>query len=293
MPSTGSRPELSVVIPLYNAEAYVGALLESLARQRWDGAWEVIVADNGSTDRGVEIVESYRDRLPGLRIVDASAHPGVSHARNAGIAAAAGSALLFIDDDDVAGEGYVAAMGEALRARDFVCGRWDVDRLNPYWTRALRPSGQSEGPMTYNYDFLPYAAGGTLGIKRGLLEAVGGFDESIRYSGCVDLCWRVQLETGASLDFVPEAVIHYRYRSTLREIFGQARRWGIDEVEVYSRWRDRGVKPILVRRSLRQWKFVVHVRRLRHPAGRAWWATQLGNRLGRIQGSLKHRALML
>jgi glycosyltransferase involved in cell wall biosynthesis len=291
--SKDSRPELSVVIPVYNAEPELGALLDSLAAQAWDGAWEVVVADNGSTDGSMEIAESYRDRLPGLQILDASDRPGVSHARNVGVAAAGGSSLLFIDDDDVAGEGYIAAMAEALRGQDFVCARWDVDRLNPYWTRALRPSGQSEGPMIYNYDFLPYAAGGTLGITRRAFDAVGGFDESIVYGGCVDLCWKVQLETGANLGFVPNAVIHYRYRGTLREIFAQARSWGMDEVALYTRWRDRGVEKIPLRRSLQRWQFVIHLRRLRHTAGRAWWATELGNHLGRIQGSLKYRSLML
>ncbi len=288
-----SRPEVSVVIPTYNAEAHLGALLDSLVAQVWDGAWEVVVADNGSTDRSLEIAESYRDCLPGLRIVDASDAPGVSHARNAGAAAAAGSSLVFIDDDDVAGEGYIAAMAEALREHEFVCARWDVDRLNPYWTRALRPSGQSDGPMTYNYDFLPYAAGGTLGITRSTFDAVGGFDESIVYGGCVDLCWKVQLDTDAKLAFVPDAVIHYRYRGTVREIFGQARSWGMDEVALYTRWRGRGVEKIPLRRSLRRWKFVIHLRRLRHAEGRAWWATELGNHLGRIQGSLKYGSLML
>ncbi|HKN94502.1 MAG TPA: glycosyltransferase [Thermoleophilaceae bacterium] len=288
-----SRPEVSVVIPTYNAEPHLGALLDSLAAQTWDGAWEVVVADNGSSDRTLEVAESYRDRVPGLRIVDASDRAGVSHARNAGVAAAAGSSLVFIDNDDLAGEGYVAAMAAGLREQEFVCARWDVDRLNPYWTRALRPSGQSEGPMTYNYDFLPYAAGGTLGITRRTFDAVGGFDESIVYGGCVDLCWKVQLDAGEKLGFVPDAVIHYRYRGNLRGIFSQARSWGMDEVALYSRWRGRGLQRIPLRRSLRRWKFVIHLRRLRRAEGRAWWATELGNHLGRIHGSLKYRSLML
>jgi GT2 family glycosyltransferase len=282
-----------VIIPLYNAEEQVGLLLESLAPQEYSGGWEVVVADNGSTDRGLDVVESYRAHLPRLQVVDASSRRGVAHARNVGGGAADGSLLLFIDDDDVAGEGYLAAMGNALRSHELVCARWDVDKLNPEWTRELRPSGQHEGPMMWNYEFLPYAAGGTLGVRRSVFEAIGGFDNSFPYANCTDFCWRAQLETGAQPRFVPEAVLHYRYRQTLPAMFSQARNWGREEVRVYSRYRSRGAPRIPLRRSLQRWKFVMHIRRLRRPAGRAWWATELGNHIGRLQGSLAERTLML
>lgn len=284
---------MSVVIPLYNAERHVAALLDSLQAQEWSGSWEVIVADNGSTDSGPEIVESYGGQISGLRLIDASRIRGSAYARNAGAEHAAGSALAFVDNDDVLGEGYVAAIGEALRHRAFVCGRWDVHELNPEWARALRPSGQWDGPMMWNYNFLPYAAGGTLGIRRELFDAVGGFDEAVHYSDCTDFCWRVQLSTPAELQMVPEAVVHYRYRESLREQFSQARNWGRAEVGIYRRYRPLGVQRIPLRESLRRWTFVYHLKRLRHRAGRAWWAVELGNRIGRIEGSLRERTILL
>jgi glycosyltransferase involved in cell wall biosynthesis len=51
---------LSVVIPCLNAAATIGVQLEALAGQSWEGEWEVVVADNGSTDGSQAIVESYR-----------------------------------------------------------------------------------------------------------------------------------------------------------------------------------------------------------------------------------------
>jgi GT2 family glycosyltransferase len=286
--------ELSVVIPLYNAERYIGELLDALAAQEWDSDWEVVIADNGSTDRGVAIAESFADRLPRLRIVDASSRSGSGHARNVGARVADGSSLMFLDDDDVPCDGYVAIMGEALRSHEFVCGRQEVERLNPEWTRKQRPSGQYEGPMMWNYDFLPYAAGGTLGIRRNVFESVGGFDEAVMYADCADLCWRVQLDLGVELKFVPEAVLHYRYRRSLREMFAQQRRYGLAEVGMYSRYRNRGVERIPIRRSLERWKRILRrLPSLRHRAGRAWWVTEFGNRIGRIQGSVSNRTIML
>jgi len=283
-----------VIIPVFNAVAYIPDLFASLAMQEWTGSWEVIVADNGSTDGSIRLIESYRDRLPALAILPAYEARGSAYARNVGARHSRGTSLLFVDHDDVPGEDYIARMGDALRRYEFVCGRQEAERLNPEWTTRLRPSGQIDGPMMWNYDFLPYAAGGTIGIRRSLFESLVGFDESVALADCTDLCWRAQLDAGARLHFVPDAVLHYRYRQSLRGMFTQQMGYGRAEVRMYARYRSRGVQKIPLRRSLENWRRLIrHLPRLRYRAGRAWLATELGNRLGRIGGSLASRTLML
>ena len=95
MPET---PHLSVIIPARDAGATIGTQLEALAAQQWPGRWEVIVADNGSRDDTVARAEAWRDRLPGLRVIDASSVPGASHARNvaAELAAVVGHEIAHV-----------------------------------------------------------------------------------------------------------------------------------------------------------------------------------------------------
>src|SRR5258708_12899377 len=81
--------DLSVVIPCLNAGDVLARQLEALATQAWDGTWDVIVADNGSTDETREVAASFDPRLPSLRIVDASDQRGRQHARNVGARVAA------------------------------------------------------------------------------------------------------------------------------------------------------------------------------------------------------------
>src|SRR5688500_9296124 len=97
----------SVVVPVRDGAATIGEQLAALAQQDFPGSWEVVVADNGSRDGTADVVRSFRDRLPGLRLVDASARPGASHARNAGAAAATGEVLAFCDADDVVDPGWL------------------------------------------------------------------------------------------------------------------------------------------------------------------------------------------
>src|SRR5205085_6844888 len=113
---------VSVIVPVRNGERHVGDQMAALAAQDYDGPWEVVVVDNGSTDRTAEVVARWRDRLPSLTVVDASNRRGLNHARNAGRAAARGDFLAFCDADDVATPGWVSALAEAAAQADLVSG---------------------------------------------------------------------------------------------------------------------------------------------------------------------------
>lgn len=87
--------KLSVIIPCFNVANTLNAQLEALACQQWSEPWEIIVADNGSTDETVASARQYEQKLSNLRIVDASSRRGASHARNVGALAATASRSSF------------------------------------------------------------------------------------------------------------------------------------------------------------------------------------------------------
>src|SRR3954447_18669638 len=98
---------ITVAIPMRDAAATIGAQLEALAAQEYDGEWEVLVADNGSTDASGQVVREFAGRLPRLRILDASERRGVSHARNLALSEARGAVLAMSDADDVVDRGWL------------------------------------------------------------------------------------------------------------------------------------------------------------------------------------------
>lgn len=93
-------PLFSVVIPTYNREAYVAATLESLLAQECED-WELIVVDDGSTDRTLEVVRQFCDALPGRTQILEQDHRGCAAARNRGAEVASGEYLAFLDSDDL------------------------------------------------------------------------------------------------------------------------------------------------------------------------------------------------
>lgn len=87
------NPKISVIIPLYNTEKYIGECLDSVLSQTYQNL-EIIVVDDGSTDNGVSIAKSRK-----VKVIEQK-NMGVSVARNTGIDAATGEFLHFIDADD-------------------------------------------------------------------------------------------------------------------------------------------------------------------------------------------------
>jgi glycosyltransferase involved in cell wall biosynthesis len=237
-----AAPQLSIVIPCYNSENTLSAQLSAISRQVTRYRWEVLVADNGSRDRTVAIAAGFRQRIPTLRVVDATGTRGAAYARNAGARAASGHAILFCDADDEMGDGYVEAMGNALERNQFVACRYDFTKLNGSWLAAARGSakdGQSSGLAGgYCHPTLPYAGAGGLGISKSVHDAVNGFDTTLKAMAGqedTDYCIRVQLR-GTPLAFVPDAVMHVRFRDTVSGVFRQAWAWAESGAHVQRRY---------------------------------------------------------
>src|SRR4051812_33344836 len=113
---------VSVVVPVRNGADTLSGQLRGLAGQTYAGEWEVVVADNGSTDSTRAIAELWRPELPHLRVVDAGASGGPAAARNRGAAAAEGEFLAFCDADDIVTPDWLASLVEAGLDHDIVTG---------------------------------------------------------------------------------------------------------------------------------------------------------------------------
>jgi GT2 family glycosyltransferase len=279
--------DLSVVIPCLNAADVLPRQLEALTSQEWTGTWDVIVADNGSTDATEAIARSYERRLPSLRVVDASGRRGRQHACNAG-AEVAGRAIVFIDADDEIAPGYVAAVGDALARHPLVASRIDDSTLNNGWILEGR-SGAQSADLQHSLGFLPYGSGGTLGVQHSVFASLGGFAADMDYAEDIDFCWRAQL-SGVPIFFVPDAVVRYRYRPSLRSMFRQHRNFGRASALLYRAYRSRGMPGRSKRAGLHEWwgltkGFLL----IRSRADAARWSRRLGRNVGRLQGSVRYR----
>jgi glycosyltransferase involved in cell wall biosynthesis len=293
--------KLSVILPCYNAASTIAVQIEALARQKWAGAWEVIVVNNGSTDSSMAIVESYRDRLPGLQIVQAydpsCPRLGVPHSYNVGMKAATGDGFLFCEADDEVGDGWLAAMAEALTQNDFVACQMDYQKLNEPWRlegfgRGFQTDGLSE------LDFpphLPFANACSFGMKRTVYETVGEMNTVLPCSFEADFCWRAY-SLGVYLQFAPAVVLHYRLRHTFGGMYHQARGYGKDLVFLRKYYRNKFGRLAFIRNLLSTtldfpkgvWLFLLMVAKRPKAKGQfGMWLWFLGLQVGMLQGILQ------
>jgi glycosyltransferase involved in cell wall biosynthesis len=285
---------ISVVIPVRNGGNLLAEQLEALTAQTFTGPWELIIADNGSTDGTAQAVRAWADRLP-IRLVDASDRMGPAHARNVGARSAVSAVVAYIDADDVVDPEWLHEIVEAADADALVGGAYDPTTLNSPAVlqargRTARAIDLDEGPA----GFLPFSGSANFAIGRELLLGLGGWDESMRHCEDVELCWRAQL-AGHPLRFCPTAVVHYRYRTGLRPLVSQMINYASAEAELYRRYARRGA----IRRGWsaaagRYWWLVSRSPYLLlGERRRTVWVAVLGTQVGRMLGSVRSRVWYL
>lgn len=91
---------VSIITPTYNSERYIASAIRSVLNQTYT-EWEMIIVDDGSTDRTLDIIQSFAIRDPRIRLIILPSNGGVSNARNTAIKHSRGRYVAFLDSDDI------------------------------------------------------------------------------------------------------------------------------------------------------------------------------------------------
>ncbi len=240
--------KISVIIPAYNAEPYIAQAIESCLQQT-EPAEEIVVLDDGSTDRTAEVAERFSGRV---RVVRLGKNSGLPTARNRAIEASTGDWLAFLDADD-----WFLPRKLELQRR---CIQQNPNAVLVYSAFRLRfPDGSEQDGkfvppsdlhwrLRYHCPFQPC----TVMLRRDAFDTVGGFDPA--YPRCEDWDLWLRIADRFSTDVfaaVPEPLAAYRQTpgslssSTVRMY--KAKTAVIDSRSLY---RTSGVSRFLLRRRI-------------------------------------------
>ena len=267
----GRLPFVSVVIPVYNDPEGIEATLDSLRRQTAPAdRYEVIVADNGSTDETRSVVRESlaAESFDGLRLLVEDDVQGSYAARNAGISAARGSVIAFVDADMVVDPGWVEAVAREMAETGADYLACDV---------RLFTTGDEGTVAKYNrlndlhverfIEELSFAPTCCLVVSRALIDAVGEFDARLQSGGDFEFGNRVAA-SGRELRYASDVVMYHPTRTTLGALLRKARRVGRGKTQLRRYYPERYGSPLLaalnpaaflppqpsfMRRSVRDW----------------------------------------
>jgi glycosyltransferase involved in cell wall biosynthesis len=281
---------ISVIVPVRNGMPWLEQQLRALAVQECQEPWEVVVADNNSTDESRLVTQEWVNGSHMIRLVDASKVRGPGATRNAGVAAAHGDLLAFCDADDVVQPGWLTAHVLALAGADVSAGVFDFWSLNGRATPS--PPSYAPPPAMGLFGFLPAAASGNMALRRRAFEEIGGFAEDLMTGEDFDLSWRSQL-SGHRYVLNTDAVVARRDQQGFKAIFSRYTAYGRCGPILYRRFRTDGLRRQLVI-AAKSWVWLlVSTPRLFQPKFRGRWARIAGWRTGCLVESVRQRVLFL
>ncbi|TQE98430.1 MAG: glycosyltransferase [Spiribacter salinus] len=222
--SDNAKPDVSVVVPVYEDWAKVPDLLSSLRAQNFDPqSFEIIIVDNGSAS-----VDVPRWQGPPTLKVASCTKPGSYAARNYGVRLARGDVLAFTDADCRPSPDWLA---NGWRS---VCKSADSNRLVAGGVRMVSPPGNHPATAAEKFDLacgIPqaryvrrgYATTANLLMGRATFLDLDGFDERLFSGGDAEFCARAQ-HSGNELVYVPRAEVDHLARTDFRALAIKTRR---------------------------------------------------------------------
>jgi ABC-type multidrug transport system fused ATPase/permease subunit/GT2 family glycosyltransferase len=224
-------PPISVVVCTHNGARTLRDCCEGLMELDYPH-FEVIVVDDGSTDSSADIASEY-----GFRVIR-TPHIGLGAARNAGLAAASGEFVAYIDDDARPETHWLRYLAHTFLTTDFVGvggpNLAPAESSPTAWCVENAPGG----PIHVLLDDreAEHIPGCNMAFRKSALLAVGGFDPRYRTAGDdVDICWKFQAR-GWKLGFSPAAMVWHHRRKKVRAYWRQQVGYGRAEALLERKW---------------------------------------------------------
>ena len=232
-------PFISVIVPALNEERTIRECLASLLRMDYpQERREILVVDNGSTDRTAEIVKSFPVRY--LR----EERRGASHARNRGIEASQGDIFAFTDADCVVTTGWLRELVLGFDSEEVGIVAGEVVAYPPETTVELYTAKRK--PFFFQGRSLsspvpPWFMGGSVAIRREVVNQIGLFDSRFTGAGAedIDYSWRFFQLVSLEMIYRPKAIAFHHHRLTTWTLFKQYQGYGYGQAVLCRKYQEK------------------------------------------------------
>jgi glycosyltransferase involved in cell wall biosynthesis len=206
---------ISIIIPVYNDPNGLKDTVQSIIKQETSEEFELIIADNNSTDNTRSVARSYAEEYDWIDLSIEDSIQSSYAARNTGIEQATGSILVFIDADIIVDENWLNTVASEIRDRDYVTYDMSVFIPDGKNTLAARYDRHTGFPIEEYAKKRNFGAGGCIAVRRSVFEDVGRFDHRLISGGDAEFGHRVAA-SGREIYFTPETQVYHPARTSLR-----------------------------------------------------------------------------
>ncbi len=212
-------PEISVIIPLYNREKYIGRTIESVLKSKWK-RYEIIIVDNGSTDGGFEAASKYTGRSD-ITVLRSDIACNTAAALNTGIRHARGKYICQLDSDDLYTSDALSIMYDYMESNPgFALGVSYYDCIGPDDNVLEEYCVVKHEEYDRNNILRTDGVGAARIWRRTILEEMNGFDEINLGSYAED--YDIILRVTEKYDILRIPYVFYHYRINHKEIGEEA-----------------------------------------------------------------------
>jgi glycosyltransferase involved in cell wall biosynthesis len=238
--SDNTAPFYSVIVPSYNRAEEIRELLHSFTKLQFpQERYELIIADDGSTDHTEQVVREFQQSTDINLKFYRQENQGPGAARNMGMQKAQGDVFIFIDSDCTVAPDWLAAIDRAIESEDAdAFGGPDSFRddfppllkaINYSMTSFITTGGIRGHKKKSLGKFYPRSF--NMGLRRQVYEKIGGFG-SLRHGQDIEYSHRI-LQSGAKTIRIPDAVVYHKRRTSIKKFFRQVFNWGVARINLY------------------------------------------------------------
>ena len=250
--TTGNVPAVSVVVPVFNGERTVGRLLKALLSQLPSplGEHELIFVNNDSTDGTAAILETAGNRV----VIVKESKRGAAAARNAGLRAARGKIVAFLDADSVPARTWLREITAPFTDPDVTLVAGGTASFPPKTgaQRFAAAYGLGDALHCVEDPVMPYANTRNMGVRREAALRIGGFAEELPSVEDVDFSVRLREATGCAIEYREAAFAFHDDREDDESLRKQALLYGRGTAAMYERYPQ--VLPWGTKQRLRRFK---------------------------------------
>jgi glycosyltransferase involved in cell wall biosynthesis len=231
--------KFSIIIPVYNRPQEIEELLESLTKQDFSDSFEVLVVEDGSTEKSENIVETYKNKLDLKYFFKENS--GAGDSRNFGMQQATGNYFIILDSDVIVPKQYVSEVAKGLNENytDAFGGPdaahksfTSLQKAINYSMTAVLTTGGIRGKKKAVGKFQPRSF--NLGLSKTAFSKTNGFSK-LKVGEDIDLTfrlWEARMET----QLIEKAFVYHKRRSTIKQFFKQTFAFGTARPQLNKRY---------------------------------------------------------